>query len=229
MSWICEIALTGDGARRRSVISWLSRSAPRLAALAGLRTLDAYTATEETARDPHNSGEIPPLLLLLAAFADEAGLRRALADPALDDWLAARPAGTAATVSGLRRSFHPPDSEGTMPAPVSYVVRYLLPADDAAAFRRAYEASLVPIQTRLPGIRSILCYLPVPATAPGWPAMDYLIGNEVAFDSVDAFNAAMASPAREDLRARSRTLPAYSGNGSHALMRRERLFDAAGG
>lgn len=87
----------------------------------------------------------------------------------------------------------------------------------------------MPIQTRLPGIRSILCYLPVPAAAPGWSAMDYLIGNEVAFDSVDAFNAAMASPAREDLRARSRTLPAYSGNGSHVLMRRERLFDAAGG
>ena len=58
--------------------------------------------------------------------------------------------------------------------------------------------------------------------------MDYLIGNEVAFDSVDAFNAAMRSPARDELRARSATLPAYGGNGSHVLMRRERLFEADG-
>jgi len=229
MPWICEIVLTGDAAPRSSVAAWLSGSMPKLAALTGLRTLDAYTATEEAARDPYNSGEIPPLLLLLAAFADEAGLRRALADPALDAWLAMRPGGTAVTVSGLRRSFHPPDAAGAMPAPVSYVVRYLLPADDAAAFRSAYVASLVPIQARLPGIRSILCYLPVPGAAGNWPAMGYLIGNEVAFDSVDAFNAAMASSARDELRAQSATLPAYSGNGSHVLMRRERLFDRADG
>ncbi|MBN9243741.1 MAG: hypothetical protein J0I98_13200 [Mesorhizobium sp.] len=226
MSWTCEIALTGDAARRSPVAAWLSQAGPGLAALDGLCTLDAYTATEQAARDPYNGGEIPPLLLLLAAFADEAGLRRAMADPVLDDWLSRRPDGTAVTVSALRRSFHAPDAAGTMPAPVSYVVRYLLPADDAAAFRRAYLAGLVPIQARLPGIRSILCYVLLADAAGRWPAMDYLIGNEVAFDSVDAFNAAMRSPARDELRTQSGTLPAYSGNGSHVLMRRERLFTA---
>jgi len=153
-------------------------------------------------------------------------LLSAMADPVLDDWLSRRPDGTAVTVSALRRSFHAPDAAGTMPAPVSYVVRYLLPADDAAAFRRAYLAGLVPIQARLPGIRSILCYVLLADAAGRWPAMDYLIGNEVAFDSVDAFNAAMRSPARDELRTQSGTLPAYSGNGSHVLMRRERLFTA---
>jgi len=228
MSWICEIALTGDPSQRSSVTAWLDRAAQELPALAGLRGLDAYTPSEQAAQDPYNGGETPPLLLLLAAFADEAALRRAMANPRLDAWLSARPVGAAVTVSGLRRSFHPPDATGAMPAPVSYVVRYLLPADDAAAFQRAYMADLLPIQARLPGIRSILCYLPVSGAAGRWPAMDYLIGNEVAFDSVDAFNAAMRSPARDDLRARSATLPAYSGNGSHVLMRRERLFEAAG-
>ena len=197
MSWTCEIALTGDAARRSPVAAWLSQAGPGLAALDGLCTLDAYTATEQ-----------------------------AMADPVLDDWLSRRPDGTAVTVSALRRSFHAPDAAGTMPAPVSYVVRYLLPADDAAAFRRAYLAGLVPIQARLPGIRSILCYVLLADAAGRWPAMDYLIGNEVAFDSVDAFNAAMRSPARDELRTQSGTLPAYSGNGSHVLMRRERLFTA---
>ncbi len=224
MSWICEIALAGDAARRSSVTEWFSRTASRPQALAGLRTLDAYTATEQAAQDPYNSGETPPLLLVLASFAHEADLRRTMAAPALDDWLSARPSGTAVTVSGLRRSFHPPDLAGAMPAPVSYVVRYLLPAHDADAFRCAYMAKLVPIQAQLPGIRSILCYLPVSDATGTWPAMDYLIGNEVAFDSADAFNAAMASTARAVLRAQSATLPTYSGNGSHVLMQRERLF-----
>ena len=51
---------------------------------------------------------------------------------------------------------------------------------------------LIPTALDAPHIRSILCYLPIAAPGP-LPAADYMIGNEVAFDTIDDFNSAMAS------------------------------------
>jgi len=224
LAWLCEIVVGGDVAQGPAVAAWCAASLPRLAALPHLEALDVYESAAGNAQDPYNQRETPPLALLLAAFSDEAALRDAFAAPALAEVLAAPPKGATITASGLRRVFYPPDDAGSMPAPVSYVVRYLRPAADEEAFRRAYVATLVPIQAELAGIRSVLCYFPVAGlAAPGTPSMDYVIGNEVAFDSVDAFNAAMRSPARDRLRTQSGTLPAVTGGGSHVLMRRRRL------
>lgn len=231
LSFVCEIAVSGDESQGEAVAAWLSGTVqPKLTTLAGLLSADAYTPAAETARDPYNDKEAPPLLILIADFSSEAALREALAGAALLEALGAHPKGTKLTVSAFRRAFYPPDENGAMPAPVSYVVRYQRPAEDEAAFVENYTASHPPIQAGLPGIRSIMCYFPLHGlTASGWPSVDYLVGNEVAFDSVDAFNAAMQSPAREELRVHFREFPPYSGINSHFLMQRRRLVSTPAG
>ena len=70
----------------------------------------------------------------------------------------------------------------------------------------------------------MLCYLPLYApAAPALPTADIMIGNEVAFDSPEVFNAAMASPVRAELRAHFRTFPKFSGRNTHYPMMRRRL------
>src|SRR4029079_12134000 len=103
-----------------------------------------------------------------------------------------RLAGTA-----MERRFYPVADEAAaaLRAPFSYVVRYHLPAEDEAAFVANYVASHPPTLARLPAIRNIMCYFPLRMPSPaGLPDPDYLIGNEVVFDDVAAFNRAMASP-----------------------------------
>jgi len=58
---------------------------------------------------------------------------------------------------------------------------------------------------------------------PALPAADIMIGNEVAFDSPEAFNAAMASPVRAELRAHFRAFPKFTGRTTHYPMMRRRL------
>jgi hypothetical protein len=50
-----------------------------------------------------------------------------------------------------------------------------------------------------------------------------MIGNEVVFDDIGAFNAAMASPVREELRAHYRAFPRFTGANTHYPMTRRRL------
>jgi hypothetical protein len=50
-----------------------------------------------------------------------------------------------------------------------------------------------------------------------------MIGNEVVFDDVGAFNRAMASPVRQELRAHFRAFPPFSGANTHYPMMRARL------
>jgi hypothetical protein len=59
---------------------------------------------------------------------------------------------------------------------------------------------------------------------PGMPAADYMLGNEVAFDNVEAFNAAMQSPVRQELRRHFHAFPHFTGRNTHFPMNRTRLF-----
>jgi hypothetical protein len=93
-----------------------------------------------------------------------------------------------------------------------------------AEFVSHYVADHPPILGKLPAIRSVLCYLPVDTNATGvLPPADYMIGNEVAFDSPDAFNAAMASPVRHELRAHFKSFPPFTGKNTHYPMMRRQL------
>lgn len=232
MAWICEITVTGEPTRSAGIEAWRLTEAPaRLARCDGLVSLDCYAPAEDEPDDPYNPREKPPLLILLADFDSEDSLRCAMGGGRMvADVLAAAPRGLGLSASAFRREFYPVGGKaGPLTAPFSYVVRYTRPAEDEALFVRDYVDGHPLTQARLPNIRSIMCYFPLRDVAvPGWPARDYLIGNEVVFDSVDDFNAAMRSPAREELREHFRAFPPFAGTVSHVLMRRERLCDRPG-
>jgi hypothetical protein len=140
----------------------------------------------------------------------------------------------AATGTAFERRFYPVGADAApapLRAPFSYVVRYHRPADDEAAFVANYLATHPATEAKLPGIRSIMCYLPLDGAPAGLkerpgglPSADYMIGNEVVFDDIGAFNAAMASPIRAELRAHYRAFPRFTGRNTHYPMIRRRLM-----
>jgi hypothetical protein len=228
MSWICEITVTGDPAQVAALDAWLSNTAAATwTALPHLQALDIYEPASETSRDPYNHQEAGPLLIATLEFGSEGDLQQAMNTASFLEVLKALPFDLRAMANAFRRAFYGPDGdevENNLSAPVSYVVRYYNPADDALAFIENYVGSHPPTQAKLPAIRSIMCYFPRPDLASReWPTIDYLIGNEVVFDSVDDFNEAMQSPVREELRAHFKEFPPFSGRNSHFLMLRRRL------
>ena len=160
----------------------------------------------------------------MVAFSTRDALGAALAGVPLAAHVAANPPGLAVTCTAFERHFY---SVGGKPAPLhahfSYVVRYHKPAEDEAAFIRNYVDTHPPTLAALPGIRSVMCYFPLPLAAPGVPPADYIIGNEVAFDSVVDFNIAMQSPVRQELRRHFHEFPPFSGRNTHFPMNRTRL------
>jgi uncharacterized protein (TIGR02118 family) len=103
-------------------------------------------------------------------------------------------------------------------------VRYHRPAEDEAAFIVNYVATHPPTLARLPGIRNIMCYFRLDRSNPaGLAKSSYMLGNEVVFDDVAAFNRAMASPVRQELRPHFRAFPPFFGANTHYPMRRRRL------
>jgi hypothetical protein len=220
MHWTAEITLNAAGAAAAG--GFAERLAARAETLPGLSALDLYTPAPAEGGDPLNPPEPAPDLVAILSFDTEASLRAACAAPAL---AGLAPPGRATSAGFERRFFPVADGPGTpLAAPVSYLVRYELPADDAAAFRALYLASHPPVQARLPGIRSILCEIPLAGLAlPGIPEAGWLIGNEVVFDSAADFAAAMRSPARAELRAHMADFPPWSGVNHHHLMQRQRV------
>jgi hypothetical protein len=225
MSWVYEVTLRGGPETAKAAADWFARG-PRStwAELPGLVSLDSYVNAEQPAHDPYNNDGAGPLLLILVAFASREALASAVGRIVAS--MGDLPDGVAATGSALERRFYPV-GEGSEPAPLeaplSYVVRYHRPADDEAAFVDNYLASHPVTQAQLPHIRAIICYLPLDELNHlSVPGADYMIGNEVVFDSVDHLNASMKSPVREELRAHYRAFPRFTGAVTHFPMRRVR-------
>jgi len=226
MAIVYELAWHGDTA----LLDRFQPPLQRLLGLPGLTALDLYRPASGRALDPYVDDGPGPLGMAMLEFADLAALRAALErDVPLLGMSAIDLGAGQITFTGqpMERHFFPVAGE-TMPGPLraafSYVVRYYLPADDAPEFRRWYMANLPPLQASLPGIRGVMSYVPLADAPAGAPSPGYLIGNEVAFEDIAAFNRAMASKAREVLRRRSRDLPTYSGRSTHFPMQRTRLL-----
>lgn len=239
MNWTYEIALRGPPGHKSAVQAWLETAGrDGCAGQPGLACLDVYTPAEGRTRDPYHDGDAGPLMMLMLEFATRDALAAAVAGGGIAAAVGALGPDIAATGAAFERRFYPvseDEAPAPLEAPFSYVVRYHRPADDEAAFVKNYLASHPAIQTRLPRIRSIICYLPV-SDAPaggspgsGLPPAGYMIGNEVVFDDVAAFNAAMASPAREELRAHYREFPHFTGANTHYAMIRRRLAASRSG
>jgi hypothetical protein len=222
MSFVCEIAVPGEGAGDRVAEGWIATHATVLAALPGCGWAAAYTPAEGGA-DPLTPPEPAPAAVLMLGFPTREGLAEALVEPTTEAALAAAP-GQDVTANVFRRESHPLPGATVPPESVAYLVRYFQPADDPAAFVAEYTAHHPEVQARLHGIRAIHCDVPLPdLRARATPPAPYLIGNEVGFADAEAFAAAMRSPARAELRAHMADFPPWSGRNSHVLMQRRAL------
>jgi hypothetical protein len=236
MSWTYEIALRGLPEEGVALRKWFVNGPQQaFAASPGLATLDLYTPAQGPSHDPYNHDGAGPLLMVMLEFATRDALAAAVRGATFGGAFKALPSGVVATGAAFERLYYPV-GDGTAPAPLqapfSYVVRYHRPADDEAAFIRNYLDTHPVTQAKLPGIRSILCYLPLDDVQPGNAAStdnrlspaNYMIGNEVVFDDIAAFNGAMASPVRQELRQHFHEFPRFSGANTHYPMERIRLF-----
>jgi uncharacterized protein (TIGR02118 family) len=223
--WVFELACTGVANREGEARAWSEAATGAWKALPGLAALDLYRPIVGGAHDPFNDDGPGPLFIVMLAFQSREGLERAITSPAFSASLGGRPGGLAFTGSSFERHFYPMAGEtqpSPLTAPFSYVVRYHKPAQDEAAFIKNYVDTHPPTLATLPGIRSVMCYFPLPARADGVAPADYMIGNEVVFDDIAAFNAAMQSPVRQELRRHFREFPPFSGRNTHFAMNRTR-------
>lgn len=222
--FVYEVAVTGDRSRRDAVLAWFDTvAAPAWTALPSVAAVDAYLTVTGGTHDPYVDDGIGPLLLAMLQFATADAMSRALAEPAFAQSFEWWPPDIAITGTPFERRLYPIAGEApSLVAPFSYVVRYQRPADDEGEFVSHYLADHPPILAKLPGIRSVLCYLPLDALARVLPTANTMLGNEVAFDTPEAFNAAMASPVRHELRAHFRNFPKFTGRNTHyPMMRRQ--------
>jgi uncharacterized protein (TIGR02118 family) len=222
MSWTLELCATGPADSRAQANAWRDRDVlPALLSLPAVAHVDVCSPAPG-AQDPFVAEESGPIVFLMAHFFDEQALRSAIASETIDSCLSAAPAGLDLTATALRGVSTPVDDHAaeTGACAYRYVVRYHGPADAAAGFAAHYRRTHPPLLTRLPRIRAIRCYEPIDALrAPRIAPADYLVGNEVEFESADDFNAAMASPARVALRADFEALPRVFHRNTHIAMR----------
>jgi hypothetical protein len=226
MPFIYEIAFTDMSGAAEPALPWFGAELVKaLSSLPSLSALDLYRPVAGT-HDPYNKDEGPPLLIAVAEFQTRNALDAAAA--ALERAPANFPSDISTTITPMERCFYPVDGEakpGSLRAPFSYVVRYHRPAEDEAAFVAHYVADHPRLEARFPGIRSIICYFPLKLAGPQrLPCCDYMLGNEVVFDCIEDFNAAMQSPVRHEMRAHFHSFPKFSGAVTHFAMLRERLI-----
>lgn len=226
MSWVLEIAANGHARFAASSQAWFQRDAlPGLLPLPGAIHADVYSPVAGGAADPFAAPAPGPLLVAIVHFRTVDDLRTAISSAAFERCLAQVPAGptlTATPMSGTAYAVDDPRAEAHQAA-YRYVVRYHGPGEEATKFADHYERTHPPLLARLPRIRAIECYRPLAALrTPRCEPADYLIGNEVEFDSAEDLNAAMTSPARIALRADFDALPRVFRANTHVAMRRER-------
>jgi uncharacterized protein (TIGR02118 family) len=192
-----------------------------------LHRFDAYFPSMQDANDPYVDDGAGPQLICMLSFGEADSLRSALATDDFRRGLSGLPPDASITADAMLQKFYSAEGETdaqVLDAPFSYVVRYHRPAEDERAFVAHYLADHPALLAKLPNIRSVLCYLPIEWQDPnGLASADYMLGNEVAFDSTEHFNAAMQSPVRHEMRAHYRKFPPFSGRNTHYPMRRMRL------
>lgn len=116
------------------------------------------------------------------------------------------------------------DSPPPRTAPLSFVVRYYGPVANATEFVQFYTDNHPPILARFPKIRNVLCYLPMNWRTTGAINDESLvIGNEVVFDDLASFKAALESEVLQEAMADGELFASY-GYSSHHAMRRELVY-----
>ncbi|SRR6266566_6460727 len=226
MTTVFELACFGSASAAHAAFDWHAGAASEWRTLPGVISHDLYVRADD-AKDPLVDDGPGPLLIAMLSFADAHGLGGAIASGALAAPLSRLPGSVRAAGEAMACRHYPvagAAAAAELRAPFSYVVRYHRPAEDEAAFIANYVATHPPTLARLPAIRNVMCYFPLDLpNPPGLAKSHYLLGNEVVFDDVAAFNRAMASPVRQELRAHFRAFPPFSGANTHYPMQRTRV------
>ncbi len=227
MATVIEIACRAHAGQAAMARGWCEKEAiPAWCRLPGLTAFDLYVPSAGGARDPMVDDGSGPLFLMMLEFPNLAALEQAARSQNFAAPLKNLPFGHELSADAMERRFYPVTGEtaAALSAPFSYSVRYHRPAEDEVRFVEFYLANHPPLLGRLPNIRNVICYLPVPGINPaGLPSADYMLGNEVVFDTIEAFNAAMASEQRRELRADFARFPPFTGANTHYPMNRRRL------
>ena len=109
-------------------------------------------------------------------------------------------------------------------APLSFVVRYYGPTEDEKEFAQIYSRNHPPLLALFPGIRNILCYLPVDVQLQqGVSSTGTFLGNEVVFDDLDGLAGALRSDAIDQVMEDAKIFPPF-GSSTHYPMSRERVY-----
>ncbi len=228
MVTVIEIACRASADQADTARGWCENG-PALAwsSLPGLTAFDLYVPAAGCAKDPMVDDGLGPLLLMMLEFSSVAALEQAARSQNFAAPFSTRPAGLVLSADAMERRSYPVLGEtATAPlsAPFSYSVRYHRPAEDETRFVDFYLINHPPLLARLPGVRNVICYLPLHGINPaGLPSADYMLGNEVVFNTIKAFNAAMASEQRRELRADFTRFPRFTGPNTHYPLDRTRL------
>lgn len=226
------LTYTGPGAAGDALRAWIMGAPVALFKKAkGIESIDLYVP-EKPAHDPYLDDGAPPLATLQAAFKTPADVEDVLASAEFRAAIVAPspapPDKVRATHEAMAWHFYPVKGE-SKPAPLtatcSYVVRYHRPAEDETAFVKFYVDHHPALLGKFPNIRNVMCYLPIAWQDPTPIAhSDYMLGNEVVFDSIDGLNASLKSDVRHELRDDFKRFPKFTGRNTHFAMRRTRLL-----
>jgi len=231
MSLAHFVTYRGPAAVASELASWF-RDGPAagLAQTPGVDYLDIYSPSGVDHTDPYVDDRDAPILIAQTGHQDIAALQAMLSSSALG---AAADLGSASvgdlrlTHDAMTQEFFAvgdDDQPRPMTAPLSFVVRYHGPCEDPAVFTEHYRAGHATALERLPGIRNVLVYARIDWHDPtAIERANYLLGNEVVFDSIEGLNAALNSPMRHELRKHYDTFPGWTGHNTHHAMDRQRL------
>jgi uncharacterized protein (TIGR02118 family) len=203
------------------------RNGAALKALPGARSVLLHTPLPS--HDPFLADKDPPLLLVQVKFDSAAAAEAALASDArrriADDFgglpvKGGRVVHETLLVEPYATATAAPSQVVT--APVSYFVHYTRSAEDERAFLDYYRGHHPAIMAQFPGVRSLVLYLPM-AWRNQLPLADadHMLVCQVAFDSVEALNGALASDVRKRLREDYHHFPRFAGPVTHYAMLRD--------
>ncbi len=117
-----------------------------------------------------------------------------------------------------------PEDPGAPGEAVSWFVQYNGPAQDPQAFHAYYRVHHVPIVLRMPGIRSLNCYLPVAETlSTGLKSVNHLLLVQALFDDMESLLAMRRSPQRREGLRDFDNYPAFEGPVTHQATRSRRI------
>ena len=200
-----------------------------LSALPGARVVLLHTPLPS--HDPFLADKDPPLLLVQVTFESREAAAAALVSPPaqmLKHDFEGVPVKGGRIVHELLRT-EPYATATAAPsevvtAPVSYFVHYRRPAEDEESFLAYYRGHHPQILAHFPGLRSLVLYLPMAWRSPvEFAPADHFLVCQVAFDSVEALNEALASDVRVRLREDYYSFPKFTGPVSHYAMLRDQV------